>query len=426
MIKSFIFENFKSFEKAELYMEDFTTLVGTNSSGKSNAIEGIKILSEIVTGIDLNIILDGSKSAKNPIRGGSNSCCRFKTTAFRLGCLVDLDEEYDLSYDIKISVSDKIYIEEERLYKIRNNQTDRRTGKIFKTKSPISKESGDIKVEYSNGIQGRNPDITCIRTSSILAQMQTKMPRDTEMYIENGKYIDLVIDNLKKIVILNPIPAEMREYNRINDNEIKMNCENISSVLYSVCNNAQSKQKLLDSIANLPEMKVVDIEFIKTKLGDVIFALKEQYASNAEIVDARMLSDGTLRSIAMLATALICEENSVLVVEEIDNGIHPGKVKSLINLLEEICRARKVDVIVTTHNAILLNEYSKNMLIGVSVVYREKQKFTSKFISFIDIEDYHKLIISGGLGDAMVNDSLIRAIKEEKKEQDFSWVVNKE
>lgn len=44
MIKCFTFENFKSFEKAELNIETLTTLIGTNSSGKSNAIEGIAIL----------------------------------------------------------------------------------------------------------------------------------------------------------------------------------------------------------------------------------------------------------------------------------------------------------------------------------------------------------------------------------------------
>lgn len=48
MIKCFLFENFKSFEKAEWNIEALTTLIGTNASGKSNAIEGIRILSELV------------------------------------------------------------------------------------------------------------------------------------------------------------------------------------------------------------------------------------------------------------------------------------------------------------------------------------------------------------------------------------------
>ena len=56
MIKSFIFENFKSFEKAELSLESVTSLIGSNSSGKSNAVEGIQILAELATGVDLSIV----------------------------------------------------------------------------------------------------------------------------------------------------------------------------------------------------------------------------------------------------------------------------------------------------------------------------------------------------------------------------------
>ena len=101
MIKSFVFENFKSFEKAELNLEALTSLVGTNSSGKSNAIEGIHILSDIASGLDLSVILDGTRNNGSYIRGGSKSCCRFKTSSFKIGCLVDLDEDYDLYYYIK-------------------------------------------------------------------------------------------------------------------------------------------------------------------------------------------------------------------------------------------------------------------------------------------------------------------------------------
>ena len=61
MIKCFTFENFKSFEKAELNIEALTTLIGTNASGKSNAIEGIMILARTATGIELNTVLDGTK-----------------------------------------------------------------------------------------------------------------------------------------------------------------------------------------------------------------------------------------------------------------------------------------------------------------------------------------------------------------------------
>ena len=134
MIKSFIFENFKSFEKTELNIESLTTLIGTNASGKSNAIEGITILAKAATGIDLSTILDGTKSTGTVVRGGSRGCARFKTNSFKLGCLIDFDETKDLLYEIKIAVGDRVGIEEEGLYLVKRDSLGPKSNKVFKTK----------------------------------------------------------------------------------------------------------------------------------------------------------------------------------------------------------------------------------------------------------------------------------------------------
>ena len=98
-----------------------------------------------------------SRNMDSHIRGGSKSCCRFKTSAFKLGCLIDLDEKYDLYYYIKISTNKKVWVEEEALYKVVNGKTELAGGeKIFKTKLR-TKESGDIQAEYNE---------MCIRDSS--------------------------------------------------------------------------------------------------------------------------------------------------------------------------------------------------------------------------------------------------------------------
>ena len=422
MIKSFIFENYKSFEKAELNLESVTSLIGTNSSGKSNAIEGIQILSEAATGLDLSIILDGTRNSDSHIRGGSSSCCRFRTSSFKLGCLVDLDENYDLYYYIRISTNKRVWVEEEALYKVLNGNLSLPEGeKIFKTKK-ANKDSSDIKAEYNNKKVGKNPDIMCMRVSSVLAQLKSKLPQETTHDQECLSYINLVLDNLKGIFVLNPIPSIMRDYVRITDTDLKSNCENISPVLYHLCQNEEKRNELLNMVRNLPENEVQSIEFIKTQLDDVIFGLKEKYMSISEIVDAKKLSDGTLKCIAILAAILSMPRGGILVVEEIDNGIHPGRVYALINTLERIGKERNIDIILTTHNPTLLNGYDKNKLLGVSVVYREGEKGTSKFVSLMDIEQSPELFSTGGIGDAMIDNSLIKMIKEPRQTPDTSWL----
>ena len=423
MIKCFTFENFKSFERAELNIEGLTTLIGTNASGKSNAVEGIKILSEIATGVELSTILDGTKSINGTVRGGSKGCPRFKTNAFKLGCLVSFSEDMDLLYEIKIGMNGRIFVDEESLYKMAPDKLVPRvnSNKIFRTKTAKTGEA-DIKVEYHNGKRGTNPDMVCIKTSAILPQMMSKLPRDTEEEKLYVQYIQTVVDALKGIIVLDPIPQNMRDYTRISDFELRVNCDNLSSIMRHMCEDEKKKKQLLDIICDLPENEVSDIEFIETKIGDVIFALKEKYINSTELVDARKLSDGTLRCISMITAALVSAPNSMIVMEEVDNGIHPSRVQKLIDSLSVIGRERKIDIVVTTHNAMLMNQYNKEQLVGVSVVYREAERGTSKFISFVDIDDFPAILAAGGLGDAMMNNRLISAIKDEKAEVDYSWL----
>jgi predicted ATPase len=155
----------------------------------------------------------------------------------------------------------------------------------------------------------------------------------------------------------------------------------------------------------------------------VIFALKEKYGNDSEEVDAKRLSDGTLRCIAIVAAVLTGPENSIVVVEEIDNGVHPGRAKGLIDSISTIGKHQNIDLLITTHNATLLNGLSRDNLLGVSVAYRDEKTGESLFQPFVDVKDYPKLLAMGGLGDSVVDDSLIKAIKTPSTvDNDLSWL----
>jgi AAA15 family ATPase/GTPase len=67
------------------------------------------------------------------------------------------------------------------------------------------------------------------------------------------------------------------------------------------------------------------------------------------------MSDGTLRFIAILIALMTRPEKSLLIVEEIDNGLHPSRSGLLIKVLRELGEKRKIDLLVTTHNPALLD-----------------------------------------------------------------------
>ena len=296
-----------------------------------------------------------------------------------------------------------------------------RRNKIFKTKEA---EAGrvEIKVQYKNGNVGNDPDMICVRSSAILPQMAAKMRRDTDEERETVVWMEKVINNLKNIQMLDPIPPMIRDYVRISDIELRQNCDNLSAVLNELCKDPEKKEQILKGIRALPENDVEDIEFVETKIGDVIFALRERNLNSTQLVDARQLSDGTLRCIAVLTAVLISDPESMVIIEELDNGIHPARVYKLIEQLIEIGRQRSIDIIITTHNATLMNAYKKDELIGVSVVYREKDRGTSKIKPFIDIENFPAMLAAGGLGTAMLDETLLDALKQTKQKKDYSWL----
>jgi predicted ATPase len=65
---------FKSFRNATLPILPLTVLTGRNNSGKSNALDGIEVLSRLAGGEDLGDALDGRRREGGPARGGSRGC----------------------------------------------------------------------------------------------------------------------------------------------------------------------------------------------------------------------------------------------------------------------------------------------------------------------------------------------------------------
>jgi AAA15 family ATPase/GTPase len=422
MIKSFIFEKFKGYERAVLWLEQVTTLIGSNASGKSNAIEGIYILSELATGRDLSVIFDGTKNSEGMIRGGARGCCRFGADSFLLGCTVDWDEKHDLLYRIRIHTAGRITVDEESLYLVKNAQLDASNATaIFKTVAS-EEGSGDIVVEYTNGKRGNNPQCRVLRSMSVLSQMQSRIPVDTENYQTTVEKIQKVRNALTKMFILDPVPSLMRGYSRVGDSSLRSNCSNVSSVLYAIKGSAPEEwEKFCGIIKELPENEIKDIDFVKTSINDVILVQKEQNKKRQESIDATRLSDGTLRCIAVLAAVLSEPEHSLIAIEELDNGVHPSRVIKLMDAICAIARRRKIDLIMTTHNVTVLNGLDKKGVLGVSVVYRDAQTQESKIIPFVDIRNQAGLLATGGIGDALETEKLLFAIKNTAPIKPFAF-----
>jgi predicted ATPase len=110
------------------------------------------------------------------------------------------------------------------------------------------------------------------------------------------------------------------------------------------------------------------------------------------------MSDGTLRFLAILTALLTRPEGSQIVIEEVDNGLHPSRSNLLLKMLRELGEKRKIDILVTTHNPALLDELGPRMIPFIVVAHRDPDTGESKLTLLEDLDNLPKLMAFGPLG----------------------------
>ena len=91
------------------------------------------------------------------------------------------------------------------------------------------------------------------------------------------------------------------------------------------------------------------IEVAVSSLGEVELFLRE----NGVSIPARVLSEGTLRMLGLLALTGADEPPSLVGFEEPENGVHPGRIRLIAELLRAGSARGATQYIVTTHSPLL-------------------------------------------------------------------------
>jgi predicted ATPase len=85
------------------------------------------------------------------------------------------------------------------------------------------------------------------------------------------------------------------------------------------------------------------------KVGEVELSLME----GAVAMPARVVSEGTLRTLGLLALSGAKEPPALIGFEEPENGVHPRRIRDIAKILESRAASGDTQLIVTTHSPIL-------------------------------------------------------------------------
>jgi predicted ATPase len=428
MLTEFTLANFKSYRNSRLPLGSLTVLIGANAAGKSNAIEGLRFLSWLAQGQKLSSIQYAVNSADRVVRGRVHDLFKNGESSFIVGCQLD-STEWD-RLDITISLHNgEMFVKYEHII-----QSTGREVTLYEIDESFPAERTDVHVSYNPFQERRNrPFVMCNDRMAMFVQLdspalfETSETSSRKIISETVREYQTVLQN---ILFLDPTPANMREYSFKSDRRLLEDGTNLSSVLFDLWENQpENQQTILNFIQSLPEQAIDGLDFIFGPRDEVMVRLAETFGNNIRHCEAALLSDGTLRVLAIAAAMLSATAGSLVVIEEIDNGVHPNRAKHLLASIRAIAERRKLRVLLSTHNPALMDALPDAALGDVVFCYRDPVQGDSQLVRLGDMSEFPGLISQGSLGQLVTAGIVDRFVKSphtpaDRKQQAMEWLTH--
>lgn len=434
MLTAITLENFKSYRHATLPLSPLTVLIGANASGKSNVIEGLRLLSWLAQGQRLSAIQYAVQSGERLVRGTVDDLAFQRGEFFGLGVETSAGEWNRLTMRINRR-TDGLHIGAETL------THGGASVPLYTLDQPSSGQGTDVGIGYNNFAKGRNkPHVTCTDQTGIFTQLTSPATFDVS-HRTSRERIPPVVKELEKwlaaMLFLDPVPAQMRDYAFPSDAILQGNGRNVSAVLFNLWGRGEQAESepfasnriaILSFIQSLPEQDIAGLSFLEEPRGGVMLKLTETFGGLAKEYDASLLSDGTLRVLAIAAAMLSAPEGSLVVIEEIDNGVHPSRAHHLLHEIQRIASERSLRVLLSTHNPAMLDALPDSAVPNVVFCYRDRNDGSSRLVRLADVPDYPELVAQGTLGHLMTSGALERFVKhhttgEARKQRALDWLT---
>jgi len=403
---------FKSVRSATLPLRDLTVLVGRNGSGKSNVLDGLWVLSRLAGGGDIRDELDGGRDGP-AIRGGAGGCAPLGADRFELGCSVAAPEgTYHL--DVAVGVEPVVQVVHERLW-LEPAAGTAKPRTLLQT-GPPDPNSADITARWDHRRRGEAPTVAFRASHLLTSQAVARIPATTQAGRDVHHAAGVVLDALRGVFVLDPVPHAMRQYVPARDHRLRRAADNLSAVLGRLMGQPVVYERLLAVVRSLSESRVVSLTTEESTLGDLMLVQHEVVGGRDARVPARLMSDGTLRVLAILAalleaaaeatpSALAEGAATTLVIEEIENGLHPSQAAAMLTAVLDESRAHGIRTLATTHSPAMLDALPGADHDGVLICTRDDDGWT-RLHQLTELPNYFGVVSGGTLGGAATRDRL--------------------
>ncbi len=371
MIRRIRISGYKSLRDLEVQVEPLSVLFGPNAGGKSNFLDALQLLSRVVSSRTLK------EAFEPPYRGTPLESFSFGPQ----GIAGNLKRErLQLAIEIDVELSERAVARvEKQIAEMRSgNGGQTRPGAYVRERQlrycltiEILPSSGILRVadEFLAALRAGG-ELKASRTAFIEKQGQRLRLRlegqghptyhetgldhtlvSRPLYPPHYPHITALRQELSDWAFFYFEPRErMRAVNPVKEvRHIGLMGEELAAFLNTVrATNPKQFGAIEKSLHTLvPQIRRIDVQ--PNDLGEVELKLGEDDV----LIPARLVSEGTLRMLGLLAVASAKEPSTLIAFEEPENGIHPRRIRLVAEFLKTRAQVGGTQFIVTTHSPLL-------------------------------------------------------------------------
>lgn len=387
MITYLKINGFKSFHNFEMEFTPFTVIAGANASGKSNLFDALTLLSRLAETDNLKRAFSEQRGEFIELftqYGDDNYASEME---FVVEMLVNKNikdawgNEAKLKYTrLKYELSIKrvtnssgiqdLVVSKENLLKLNHQEDNWVTGIIPKKSLEFWRPrvgTGKRGIPYLETVIENGIPTTILVPQDGTTGFKKSFPlsyapRTVLSTIDTVEFPHVLAakEEMKSWKFLQLNPEDLRQATSKNNGEdiISVSGKNLAAALFRIKQNdnyslKEISRKLNSFLPNFIEVDVIDDNENKQYLIKLKDVDKKEFSS-------RVLSEGTLRILALCILEFDEKHTGLLCFEEPENGIHPFRIKAMTELLKDLSvdfnevEVPLRQVIVNTHSPVLV------------------------------------------------------------------------
>ncbi|MEO5335577.1 MAG: AAA family ATPase [Magnetospirillum sp. WYHS-4] len=402
-------DGFKTFENFALDLKPFAAIVGPNASGKSNLFDAIRFLSLLAR--------HDVRTAMQQLRGEPEELFRrteaSRASRMRFAVQILLDAEgtdsfgsqfeikaQRLHYEVEITIKHGskgqprgIFVTGEECRAIPRKE-EKVTFPSIKYLAPTSrpflltkKEKGQtlaFEIRQDGATKRGRPVTLPAAEASRTALSTISTAEFPHLYALKDLFVST------QFLEINP-QAARRSSDRFESRDLRPDASNLSAVLARLKEITAADDRpegiiadisadLASLVPSVRSVKVFDDEDTKEYSFGVAMSEQLQFSS-------RVISDGTLRLLALLAVLDDPNRKGILCFEEPENGVHEGRIPMLVEFLrkavsrpEAIGTDRLFQVLVNTHSPAVMAALQDEEIVAADSVSHIDPKSRTKAV----------------------------------------------